>query len=161
MVDDLFSRIDRDTLYPPFLERVLWVVERCREEGAEYWAISGFRSHQEQAVLYFQGRTTPGPIVTNAKPGDSLHNYGLAVDFCLDGYVHRRGLQPDWRIASYDVLGRWATKAGLEWGGTWKNPDRPHVQLPGIPLAHIKAAHAQGGLKACWQLAADNETTKP
>ncbi|GAA3318342.1 hypothetical protein GCM10020331_020730 [Ectobacillus funiculus] len=33
--------------------------------------------------LYAQGRTTSGSIVTNARGGQSNHNFGVAVDLCL------------------------------------------------------------------------------
>jgi hypothetical protein len=36
------------------------------------------RTFQEQEMLYANGRTKPGKIVTKAKPGQSYHNYGLA-----------------------------------------------------------------------------------
>src|ERR1043165_556102 len=41
------------------------------------------RTFEEQNALYAQGRTKPGQIVTNAKGGQSYHNYGLAIDFAL------------------------------------------------------------------------------
>ena len=41
------------------------------------------RTFKEQDDLYSQGRTRPGKIVTNAKGGDSYHNYGLAIDIVL------------------------------------------------------------------------------
>lgn len=41
------------------------------------------RTCQEQARLYAQGRTTPGDIVTDAKPGQTPHEFGLAVDVVL------------------------------------------------------------------------------
>src|SRR6202021_3611073 len=43
--------------------------------------IAGMRTFAESDALYAQGRTEPGPIVTNAPAGESFHNYGLAVDF--------------------------------------------------------------------------------
>ena len=41
------------------------------------------RTFAEQAEIFAQGRTKPGKIVTNARPGLSAHNYGLAVDIVL------------------------------------------------------------------------------
>lgn len=41
------------------------------------------RSNARQAELYAQGRSKPGKIVTNAKPGESGHQYGLSVDVVL------------------------------------------------------------------------------
>jgi peptidoglycan L-alanyl-D-glutamate endopeptidase CwlK len=45
--------------------------------------VQGLRTIEEQNVLYAQGRTKPGNIVTNAKSGSSYHNYGLAIDFAI------------------------------------------------------------------------------
>jgi len=42
--------------------------------------ISGLRTYEEQDALYAQGRTAPGPKVTNAPGGHSNHNFGLAFD---------------------------------------------------------------------------------
>jgi len=41
------------------------------------------RTFAESDALYAQGRTKKGSIVTNASAGQSYHNYGLALDFCL------------------------------------------------------------------------------
>lgn len=52
--------------------------------SAYAWAVYyGLRTAAEQAALYAQGRTTPGAIVTNAPPGRSAHEHGLAVDVCI------------------------------------------------------------------------------
>lgn len=42
-----------------------------------------FRTFEEQDKLYAQGRTTKGSKVTNAKGGQSIHNYGLAFDIVI------------------------------------------------------------------------------
>jgi hypothetical protein len=83
------------------------------------------RSASDQAKDYAKGRTAPGSIITNAKPGESLHNYqpALAFDvyFLEDGkYSTNEGL--------YKALGELAPAVGLEWGGKWKHPDTPHFQ---------------------------------
>ena len=60
-----------------------WIAEcqiLIKAMGYEYKAISGNRSWDEQAKLYAQGRTLPGKKVTNAGPGYSNHNFGIAVD---------------------------------------------------------------------------------
>ncbi len=41
------------------------------------------RTAAEQNELYAQGRTKPGSIVTYAKAGQSMHNFGLACDIVL------------------------------------------------------------------------------
>ena len=42
-----------------------------------------YRSIQEQNELYAIGRTIKGNKVTNAKGGQSYHNYGLAFDIVI------------------------------------------------------------------------------
>jgi peptidoglycan L-alanyl-D-glutamate endopeptidase CwlK len=50
------------------------------KHGVTFEVLSGLRSYAQQAALFAQGRTKPGKIVTNARPGSSWHNYGLAID---------------------------------------------------------------------------------
>ncbi len=101
-------------------------IEECETTlGISLRVVQGLRTIAEQDALYAKGRTTPGPIVTNAKGGTSYHNYGLAVDLVLlkaDGTV-------DW---GYDMskLVPIATKHGLYWGGNFKTiVDKPHFEL--------------------------------
>lgn len=127
----LLSRIDTGKLYPPFLKKVQAMLDEALAAGISYWVISGFRSYAEQDGLYAQGRTTAGGIVTNARGGQSAHQFGIAVDLCRDGLIDRVGLQPNWKPESYEALRALAPKHGLVWGGSWKFVDLPHVQLPG------------------------------
>lgn len=78
-------------LWPPFAEAV-----RILKAYADYFQlsariVSGFRSLAEQERLYAKGRTPAeitarvskrgtGGSVTDAPPGSSSHNYGLAID---------------------------------------------------------------------------------
>ncbi len=146
-------RLDILQLYPPFLRKLIALLDECFEFGVVFWGISGFRTVEEQNALYAQGRATPGPIVTRARGGQSPHQYGIAVDLCRDGNVFRDGLQPDYRPESYEILRKLAPKHGLVWGGSWRLlPDMPHVQLPGFvsvaDLAPLKERATAGGLPA-------------
>lgn len=93
----------------------------------------------EQQNIYDQGRTSPGAIVTNAKPGDSYHNYGLAFDVVPVAYK----TLPDWNPAGplWQKVGAIGKSFGLEWGGDWTpaKRDLPHFQLTAAPLAELKA----------------------
>lgn len=124
-----WSRVDTTKLYPPFFSAVTQMLNEAHFKGADYFVISGFRTYIEQTKLYEQGRTTPGPKVTQARAGESPHCFGVAVDLCRDGLVDRAGLQPDYRPESYELLRELAPKHGLIWGGAWQFPDRPHVQI--------------------------------
>src|SRR5690606_33820569 len=100
---------------------------------------SGYRSNAEQQKLYNQGRTTPGNIVTNARPGQSVHNYGLAIDFFL--------VSDDGNRALWTVNNKWKRVAaigksmGFQWGGDWKSfPDYPHLDMQkGLSLSQLAA----------------------
>jgi peptidoglycan L-alanyl-D-glutamate endopeptidase CwlK len=102
--------------------------------------ISGTRTYAEQAELYAQGRTKPGPIVTNAGPGRSNHNFGIAFDVGLFKGADYLEDSPQ-----YAAVAKVAKTHGLEWGGDWKKfPDEPHYQLPGLDLGGIRVALESG-----------------
>ncbi|MDO3412627.1 M15 family metallopeptidase [Saccharibacillus sp. CPCC 101409] len=104
-------------------------------KGIEVAITSDYRSSEEQDRLYRQGRQDPGSIVTNARGGQSYHNFGLAVDFALrdsrgnivwDMEMDRNGSgQSDWM----EVVAI-AKRLGFDWGGDWNDfPDYPHLQM--------------------------------
>lgn len=122
-------------LHPYVLEQKNKLVSRAKEQKISIIITDGFRSHEEQTRLYNQGRTTDGSIVTNARAGESYHNYGLAIDFALqleDGtviwdmeYDGNRNGKSDWM----EVVAI-AKDLGFHWGGDWTGfPDYPHLQI--------------------------------
>lgn len=152
-----FSRIQPAMLYPPFMAKLEKLVEACEKRGARYYAICGFRSADEQAALYAQGRTKPGKVVTNAKPYSSAHQFHCAVDFCRDADMNKEGLQPDWDIESYRILAEEAVKLGLEAAFNWKSfKEGPHIQLPlgkvGLSLDDLRRAYISGGQAGLYAL---------
>jgi len=98
----------------------------CQQFGCPILIIQTFRTIEEQDALYAKGRTAPGKIVTRAKGGSSLHNYGVAFDFApiVEG-------RPNWkRLDLFDRVGVIGEGLGLEWGGRWVTfKDRPHFQF--------------------------------
>ena len=99
------------------------IVEEMKLLGHEVRIVEGYRSNERQAELYTQGRPT-GSIVTNAKAGESFHNYGVAVDFVF----RREGYNASQEL--WETLGAIGKKHGFEWGGDWeKFTDRPHFQM--------------------------------
>jgi len=108
-----------------------------------------YRSQAEQNVLWKQGRAplaevneareaiglAPITAAQNVKVTwrtVSVHTSREAVDY----YVLRDG-RAEWNfkvdinendLPDWEEFGRIARSCGLEWGGSWRKPDMPHVQ---------------------------------
>ena len=99
------------------------------------------RTNAEQDALYAQGRTKPGPVVTYAKAGESYHNYGLAIDFCLiiNGKVSW-AVDKNW-LAVIAIFESYGWESGHRWT---KLRDSPHVQKTfGKKVAQLAATKQQ------------------
>lgn len=120
-------------------ESAIEMIKQAYKEGIYVQITSGYRSFAEQNKLYAQGRTAPGKIVTNAKGGQSNHNYGLAIDYVL--------LSADGKKALWTVNEKWRRVAqigkslGFSWGGDWKSfKDYPHLEMMGgMTLSQLQA----------------------
>lgn len=97
------------------------------------------RTDKEQDDLYAIGRTKPGKKVTNAKGGQSYHNYGLAFDIVLLKDKDGNGTfeSASWEtnvdfdgdgVADWMEVVAICKRHGWEWGGDWKFTDMPHFQ---------------------------------
>lgn len=108
--------------------KVRKVIRKLAGEGVYVCVAQAYRSNAEQNVLYAQGRTKPGNIVTNAKGGQSNHNYGVAVDLCL---YTPYGDDVIWTTTGDFKKVVKAMKAeGFKWGGDWTSfKDYPHFEL--------------------------------
>lgn len=125
-------------VHPAIAEKALQLVTKAHAEKIYIIISQGFRSIAEQDALYAQGRTTPGKIVTNAKGGQSYHNYGLAFDFAVLDNISTVNWNVDSRWKRVGVLGK---ALGLEWGGDWTSfKDYPHFQYTfGLSLSKLRA----------------------
>lgn len=137
------------------LNRIKYLHPRIRQEALEaYMHVNNkllgknvrlrfthtLRSFSEQATLYSYGRNKPGKKVTNAGPGQSMHNYGLAFDIVLLIDRNNDGIfeTASWEIGSdfdNDEIADWMEvvqylkSMGWIWGGHWKSfPDYPHFE---------------------------------
>tara|TARA_R110002074_G_scaffold52286_1_gene131767 strand:+ start:45 stop:662 length:618 start_codon:yes stop_codon:yes gene_type:complete len=99
-------------------------VHRCQ-------IISGTRSYKEQNELYKQGRWgNPGPRVTNARGGQSNHNFCIAWDIGLfDSTGTYLTGSTTAEIEAYKDIAAMVDMSKIEWGGDWTSfKDRPHYQ---------------------------------
>lgn len=108
-------------LWPRVARKANELERLCAMEGFPIRITEGVRSCERQNALYAQGRTLPLPVVTNAKCGESLHQYGVAFDIVF----RNTGYQGPW-----ERVGELGESLGLQWGGRWTAfPDRPHFEL--------------------------------
>ncbi|MDX7857970.1 M15 family metallopeptidase [Aeromonas caviae] len=113
------------TLLPQVQPIARALVQKAASAGITIKIISGLRTYAEQDALYAQGRTTPGDIITNARAGQSNHNFGIAFDVGVFEGNKYLGDSP-----KYKAVGVLGADLGLEWGGNWKTIiDQPHFQL--------------------------------
>ena len=138
------SRIAK--LHPSVRAEATTIIQECDKAltgRAKVRITQGMRTFAEQADLYALGRTkvnpngkTPkkpmGNRVTNAKAGQSVHNFGFAIDICLiiDGKTVSWDTAKDWdndKVADWYECVKIFAKHGWEWGGNWKTfKDLPH-----------------------------------
>jgi peptidoglycan L-alanyl-D-glutamate endopeptidase CwlK len=105
--------------------------------------LSGTRTYAEQDALFAQR-----PKVTNARGGQSNHNFGIAWDvgiFVNGKYYEGKTAAEDKAYADLAALIKGALQ-GLEWGGDWKTfQDDPHYQLAtGKTVSQIRALLEKG-----------------
>lgn len=124
-------------LHPSVREEVTKIITECNLSltgKAQVRITQGLRTFQEQNNLYALGRTKPGKKVTQAKAGQSVHNYGFAVDICLviNGETASWDTAKDWdndTIADWYECVKIFAKFGWDWGGNWKTfKDLPHFE---------------------------------
>lgn len=121
---DTISESRLQTLHPKVKNDFkLFIEEAEKALDIKLRITSALRSFAIQEELYSQGRTKKGKIITNAKPGSSFHNYGLAVDL-----VRMDGANVDWNF-DLSKLQPFADKYDIDWGGSWKKfKDYPHFE---------------------------------
>jgi peptidoglycan L-alanyl-D-glutamate endopeptidase CwlK len=123
-------------LHPKVREEMKKIIDECNQslKGRSQVRISqGLRTFAEQDELY-----NKRPRVTKAKGGQSIHNYGFAVDIVLiiDGKTASWDTHKDWDndgIADWDECVKIFAKYGWSWGGNWTSfKDMPHFDKIGL-----------------------------
>ncbi len=112
-------------LHPSIQPFVIQFINESEKQGIQLRVTDGYRTYAEQTKLYNQGRTTPGNVVTNAKAGYSLHNFGLAVDVVpmVDG-------KPNYNTDKWPSIASIGKAIGFTWGGDFKSiKDKPHFEM--------------------------------
>ncbi len=127
---------DLNELLPIVKQKAQQLIDNCKAEDITIIITGTYRTAIEQDNLFLQpydGKDNdadgkidePDEKITNAKAGQSFHNWRVAFD-CVP-IVNK--------IATYNDNILWGRIAkiggalGLEWGGSWASfPDKPHFQ---------------------------------
>jgi peptidoglycan L-alanyl-D-glutamate endopeptidase CwlK len=129
------------SLHPEAQKAARQFLIAARAAGFDVRVISGTRTYAEQNALYAIGRRgDTRKVVTNARGGQSNHNFGVAWDIGLfDGGKYITASRPYEAVAKY-------CPPGVEWGGNWKTfRDLPHYQLAlNKSLSAVRACFEEG-----------------
>ena len=117
--------------YRAKLEAEYLEINKQLPKGVRLRFSSVFRTNKEQNEIFAQGRTKSGHIVTNAKGGQSIHNYGLAFDIVILLDEDKNGTfeKAVWNGIYFNRVVKYFISKGYEWGGSWKFKDAPHFQM--------------------------------
>lgn len=124
--------------------------EVLKPQGIDLLITSTYRDHASQQALFDQGRTKPGKIVTNARPGQSFHNWRCAIDIALLYFGKTLDPKDDFlmwdntpeRVKLWQAVGVLGELNGLEWAGRWKGGFREmaHFQQSfGLTIADFQS----------------------
>lgn len=155
---DAISEARLAEVHPKLAERVRQMSDILAGENIQIRVVQSLRSWAEQQALWMEGRNADGvvidhaKVVTNARPGTSWHNFGLAVDVApFDGGI------PDWNSnhPAWKRIVAVGQSVGLVSGSEWRTfPDWPHFQMTGqLPVSPddaVRAAYETGGQEAVW-----------
>tara|TARA_R110001592_G_scaffold362233_3_gene675463 strand:+ start:7729 stop:9792 length:2064 start_codon:yes stop_codon:yes gene_type:complete len=104
-------------LHPDMQSRAMAFLSKSYKAGYQPIIKEGVRGAARQQMLKDKGFSKAGP-------GQSFHNYGMAIDFIFPGK------QPYGEQHPWAEVGNIGKSVGLTWGGDWKSfTDRPHLQL--------------------------------
>lgn len=158
-----------EDLHPSFRPRAEHVLAECQAQGVTMRPFFTWRSPEEQARLWRQSRprleidakvaelrergawylaeviVQAGPQygrwATNAIPGESWHQWGLALDafWLLDGQAvwstrKRIELASGRDVNGYHLYAEIAQAESLTAGGYWRRRDWPHIQAPALSV---------------------------
>jgi peptidoglycan L-alanyl-D-glutamate endopeptidase CwlK len=143
-------------LYPGFAVRISRMLGFCQDKEWNVEITAGLRSFHQQDDLWQKNRNDQGEpigsVLTNAKGGQSWHNYGLAVDIVFKDQ-NLNALFDDLRYAELGVV---ADYFHIHWLG--ENPkikgDIYHFDVNfGYTINELLAIYngPEGGLHGVWK----------
>lgn len=165
MIDDPYTETRLALVYPDLAKRwtrvreSMWVAHNVQLRAAD-----GLRTYSQQWAIWCEGRLKEKNgtwvicderlVTTHAKPGESWHNFGLAIDSAFmgdDPYLTK--LSDVQSMLLWNDYGKYCQEFGLIWGGNWpeKKKDRPHCQITyGMSIHTAQMLYENAGIKSVW-----------
>ena len=157
---DAISESRLAEVHPLLASKIRQMADTLAQSGVTIRVTQGYRSWTQQLALWLKGRDRTGAVVdksqvvTNAQPGHSWHNFGLAVDVAP---MDNTG-QPDWDVNHpvWKQIVAVGESLGLVAGAEWRTfPDFPHFQLTGkFPVSpdwEARRMLKDSGVSAIWK----------
>jgi len=112
----MISSRDMGDLVEPAKTHLQALLNAWSLAGYTILVTSTYRDSEAQDALYARGRSTPGPIVTDARGGESFHQYRCAMDVVplINGKCDWTGSDPIWR-QMIDIAHVQGITCGADW----------------------------------------------
>lgn len=123
-----------DALAVPVRSAAVAMLQACQRINLDVLIYCTLRTNTEQAALFAVGRTLPGRRLTNAGPGQSLHNPDLdGWAWAFDAVPVFAGVALWGDVPAIERMGLAGEAVGLEWAGRWRGSLREtlHFQMKG------------------------------
>jgi len=119
------SKADLNPVLVQAYDKAVEKYEQTYPNAPQPFLTCTYRSNEEQEIL-FKKR----PKVTNARAGQSPHNYkpSYAFDIAFIGVDKKLDWSPKLFKNFANII---AENSQVEWGGNWKFKDAPHFELKG------------------------------
>lgn len=110
------------------------------------------------AAAVRSGAIRPDTTLSRFRPiapfGKSYHNYGAAFDVIITARPSTMSV-----YKAQQILGAYAPRIGLRWGGTFSDPDTPHFELA-IALREAQARYVKAGGTSVRDIGSSFDLTK-
>lgn len=149
---DTITKKKIEELHPAIRSKAIALVNLAEKHGIKLRIYDALRSYEKQQKLFNYPNDgidnndngiidDPSEKVTNAKPGQSFHNFALAFDT-----VEMKDGVALWDNPRWNKIGSLGESLGLKWGGNFAGSfkDKPHFEILNFPLSHAQRNYANG-----------------
>jgi peptidoglycan L-alanyl-D-glutamate endopeptidase CwlK len=133
------SSRDLNLLHPSLKPVAVDFLRLAKEQNLNLVICCTYRDSDVQNALYAQGRLFKGKIVTNARGGESAHNFTIGkvpASLAFDIAVFEDGKYASDKFKGWKIAGKIGESLGLEWLG---NPSSKFFELAHFQMKNWKS----------------------